>query len=312
MKKVFALLLCLVLVFSVTGTFVAVEGGEEQYQQEAFSVVEKNLITGEETTKIFDDVDIEELVDEYKMMDQQPDYSREMITPYNIIGDNDLQLIEDTTDWPYSAVAFISIDWPGLKKSTRGTAFIISPNVAVTAAHNLYDADLNLWAKDVSAFPGMSDSSLIGDLFDSYKARVLGASTDWIERGDDNYDWGVIVLDEEINISDIGLYFFVEIFPSNPPANMPITVLGYPNTGSLLTNLSQHMSNGVITNVFPNKFLHNADTLHGSSGSPILNEDLEVIGINIANSSPEFGNIGVKIDTNAYIHIYNTVLNYQP
>ena len=311
MKKVFALLLCSVLVFSVTGTFVAVEGGEEQYPQESFSVVEKNLITGEETIETLDDVNIDELLDEYRAVTQRPDFRNEIITPYQIIGDNDMQLIEDTTEWPYSAVAFIKVYWPNAE-TTRGTAFLISSNVAVTAAHNLYNEELDIWATSVVVYPGMSDSDLIGSLLNSYQSSVLAASTDWIERGDDNYDWGAIVLDEEVDISDVGFYFVIDFFPAYPPINMPITVLGYPNTENLVTNYSQHMSNGIITDISPNIFFHNADILKGSSGSPILNQSSDVIGIIISESVPENGNVGVKMDTNAIVNIYNIVSRYRP
>ena len=311
MKKIFALLLCLVLVFSVTATFVAVEGGEEQYPQESFSVVEKNLITGEETIETTVNANLEEILDEYSSHNQQPNFRSEIIAPYQIIGNNDMELIEDTTEWPYSAVAFIKVYWPNAE-TTRGTASLISSNVAVTAAHNLYNAELDMWATSVTVYPGMSDSDLIGSLLNGYQSSVLAASIDWVERGDINYDWGTIVLDEEVDESDIGFYFVIDFFPTNPPTNMPITVLGYPNTGSLVTNYSQHMSNGVITDVSPNIFLHNADTLEGSSGSPILSQRADIIGINVGRSSPENGNIGVKMDTNAIVNIFNIVSRYRP
>lgn len=309
-KKIITLLLCLVLVFSITGTFVAVEGGEDQYQQESFSVVEKNLITGEETTKNYDASNYEYLLEDFYQINQFNDISNfrnDVVSPCDIIGDNNMQIVEDTTNWPYSAVAFIVVDWPGLFPSTRGTAFMISENVAATAAHNLYDSEHNVWAESVTVYPGKD--GLISNPFGSLESYSISVSDDWVERGDRNYDWGVIALDGYFSVIDVG-FFNITTFPDYTEINTPITVCGYPNTGSLLNGFNQYISNGVISDIAPLMFLHTADTLASSSGSPILNERDEVIGINVASSSQQ-GNIGVKINDEALLYFFIAILNHQ-
>ncbi len=308
-KKIFTLLLCFIIVFSVTGTFVAVEGGDEQYQQEMFSLVEKNLITGEETTRTFDANEIEESLIGNEMINQFPNSGEGMITPYGIIGDDDMQIVEDTTLLPYSAIAFISVDWPGLKDSTRGTAFMISKNVAVTAGHNLYDEEYEVWANSVTVYPGKNGFGLNTNPFGSLSSYTISVSNEWKDNAEINYDWGLIVLDGEFG-SDVDFLNYFTFPYDNSAMNMPITICGYPNTESVLTGYNQHISTGTISDLRPNIFFHNADTLPGSSGAPVLNAGGIVIGIHVDAHTDNLINYGLKISNLMIYYFSDTVSRY--
>ena len=306
MKKVFALLLCLVLVFSVTGTFVAVEGGEEQYPQESFSVVEKNLITGEEATKTFEMNEIEEALIDNEVINQLPDFGEEMIMPYGIIGDDERQIVEDTTAWPHSAVAYIRIDWPGLRSTTRGTAWLISDNVAVTAGHNLYDPYDDVWASGVYIYPGKDGFGISNDPFGATYAESAGVSLGWSDSGSGIYDWGLIILKEKCD-EDIEFLDYV-VFSQENEVNDVVRILGYPSINKLLPKYKQYESYGKITSINEYLITHNADTSGGNSGSPVLDGNNKAIAIHTGGDNGDGeGNTAIKISEEMCYYFNNTI-----
>lgn len=311
MKKVFALLLCLVLVFSVTGTFVAVEGGEEQYQQEAFSVVEKNLITGEETTKTFETNEIEEALIDNEVINQLPDFGEEMIMPYGIIGDDERQIVEDTSRLPYSAIAYIKIDWPGITTTGGGTAWLISKNVAVTAAHNLYNPETDKWANGIRIYPGKTGFGLWNDPFESTFAIGFGVSSNWDagEKGNYKYDWGLIILDSPIG-EETGVINFRSPILSSEIDNAPIMISGYSDNDSLFYDYKQRKAYGTIIDFTNYELDYTADTEEGGSGSPVLIEDNVAVGIHCYDNSDKGYNYGVRITPEMCNYFNSTISDY--
>lgn len=294
--------------FSLTGTFVAVEG-DESFQHESLSVMEKNLVTGEEIVRDFDSSDFDGLsLNNIESNQNIFSCGEESISTYAIIGSDDRQVVEDTTNWPYSAVAYIAIDWPGLKDSTRGTAWMISKNVAVTAAHNLYDPSEGVWAKGVDVHPGKDGAGIFNEPFGSYSSKVIGVSTEWKNDGSIDYDWGIIVLDEDCS-NDVGFldYFCVD---EGSLTNDSITVLGYPSINNVLKKYNQYMSNGRIVHEGAYRFYYDADTSAGTSGGPVFDDNYRVIGIHVYSHDEDNRNSAVRITGIMGAYFYSTVIEY--
>ncbi|MBQ9778994.1 MAG: hypothetical protein IJW22_08755, partial [Clostridia bacterium] len=80
--------------------------------------------------------------------------------PNAIIGNDGRTPVNNTQMMPYSAIACIRIDFT-VADDGWGTAFLISPNVAMTAAHNLFEQGCSHksgeWATRVEVYPGVAN-----------------------------------------------------------------------------------------------------------------------------------------------------------
>lgn len=79
---------------------------------------------------------------------------------------------------------------------------------------------------------------------------------------------------------------------------MPITVTGYPGDKSLATMWE---SKGQILNTNTTEFEYNASTFGGNSGSPVFNENNEVIGIHQG---------GIEGESNSAVAMTDDVLSF--
>ena len=55
-----------------------------------------------------------------------------------VIGQDQRLLVKDTSEYPLSAIGLLVFHEDGLEP-IRGTAFLISPNLAMTCSHNCFN-----------------------------------------------------------------------------------------------------------------------------------------------------------------------------
>ena len=73
---------------------------------------------------------------------------------------------------------------------------------------------------------------------------------------------------------------------------------------------NQYVSEGLITTIYPNAFMYNADTSSGMSGGPVIDERNNAVGIHVYDSETE-GNMAVKI-TDMMCYYFNKTITENP
>ena len=180
------------------------------------------------------------------------------------IIDDDDRYESDNTTYPYSAIAYLEARDTYGNFKTSGTAFMVSDNIAITAAHCVKGY------QGIRIYPGYSKGyAPFGE------ARVNMVLTDqrYTDFKDKNidepfYDWAILILDQNIGNASgwlganslVGNNCGFASYPSDRFKN------GYP---------VQIYSPGKFAglNVRGEKVYFTSDTKGGSSGGPLMHRD---------------------------------------
>ncbi len=304
MKKIIALVLSMILLCSVVVCGVYAENGDNNNQNEdteTLSVAEFNFDTNTENVREFDNVDLTA----FDGIDLQDMLGNNTVSPRSIIGDDDRTEVDDTTEYPYSAIVLLEVKW-GLLSTSYATGFMISDNVAVTAAHALYKKDKG-WPISVKVYPAKDGYGILNNPYGSSRVKKAGVCTQWQEYIDSSSeenptyskeDWGAVVLKEslgeETGVISIKCPTNNELLAATNDET--VKVCGYYNTSEILPAYHQYEMNGNIS-AFTDDYIYYAiDTYDGQSGSPVLNEDNVAIGVHFGNALND--NVAVRMDEN--------------
>ncbi len=232
----------------------------------------------------------------------EPGWMPETYSIDGVIGNDNRELVQNTRQHPFSAIAFLEIFFPygGVQ---GGTAIMIGPNAALTAAHNLYCGELGGWAVYVRVTPAVTgDASSPTNPYGYTSARELVISVpafeDEAETDGVDCDWGVIRLNSNIG-NNSGFLGFQYIAPSLEATSVMIS--GYPvDLNSLGDTCNQYMHSGRIVSDISSQiiagnnrsyenrlFTYKIDASGGQSGAPILyysNGAYQIIGIHSSGS----------------------------
>lgn len=252
-KKLFPLCLTVTLLFSATTStpiYAANNTNVQDFQnQEIEQLIETNLETGEET--IIDLPPVSTLSET-----ERNTSSSSGIAPYTVYDDDNRTVISNTTVSPYYGIAYLNVSFTN-GKTYRGTAFMISPNVMLTAGHNLYKSGYKV--TNITAYPGRNgdDKPLTATGKKIYlDTKYTGTQNDW--------DYGIIVLNE--NIGNTTGWFGLHAQSGNSSiGTSKITVTGYPSD---ISGRKMWKDTGSVSSISDYRFKHNADTYAGNSGSP--------------------------------------------
>ncbi len=204
------------------------------------------------------------------------------VTNEGIIDSDDQFPVPDVSKTPYRQIVQLNaLHEDGYRYV--GSGAMIAPNLILTAAHNVYDRKTGKWATYVKATPTPSRNG--GDrlpygsydaenyvIFDEYRTQSQ-------ELSEYQYDMAVIRLNQAVD-SRVGELRIAK----TSTVGQHIQIPGYP--------LESPQKFGVMYTMFgdiesiDNKLLrYQIDTEGGQSGSPVLNEQGEIIGVHIAGFS---------------------------
>jgi V8-like Glu-specific endopeptidase len=181
-----------------------------------------------------------------------------------VLGTDERVRITATRNYPYRAIASLLIT---ARDGSQwiGTGWFISPRTLVTAGHCVFIKNSGLpsrdgWVQSIRVIAGRDVNDFpYGVVPSSHFWSVRG----WTENGDENFDYGAIVIPEPLG-QRVGTFGFAS-FSDAALSGQTINVTGYP--GDKPAGTMWHDSRA-IASVSPTKIHYELDTAGGQSGAP--------------------------------------------
>ena len=215
-----------------------------------------------------------------------------------IIGNDDRVRITGTTEYPFSAVAWLELYDGDDNEIGNCTGTFIGPDAVLTAAHCLYDPETG-WIANVAVVPGRDDTF---EPFGWEWAENYWVPDGWFETGGPLYDWGIIKMASSDLGDTVGWFYIAELTtqtllsPQFEPA-----IAGYP--GDVFPKATMWFDwMPWFTDVDDFILYHEIDTYPGMSGSAVFssNSDWDLLGaiagIHVRGDSLNQVNEAMRID----------------
>ncbi len=147
-----------------------------------------------------------------------------------------------------------------------GTGWFIGPHTAITAGHCVYIKNSGVpgrdgWVRRIDVMPGRNAASLP---YGSVASSNFRSVTGWTSWGDQNYDYGAIILPSDLGAST-GWFGFSVLSDADLLAST-LNVVGYPGDKPPGT-LWYHWNRTASVNT--RKVYYDIDTVGGQSGSSV-------------------------------------------
>lgn len=195
-----------------------------------------------------------------------------------VIGTDDRQRVADTTQFPYSAVAYLELQDIDGEPIGSCTGTFIGRDSVLTAGHCLWDVTTGDWLADhVRVIPGKDDE------FEPFGWELAG---DWwvpdayAETGSVDWDWGLLKMPNDALTVDTGWLGLVVLDQAGLEANgLGPTIVGYPADKPLGTMWAAGRPRFRAVADF--RLFYDIDTGSGQSGAAIW----------LAGGGPLFGRV---------------------
>lgn len=232
-------------------------------------------------------------------------------------------LVSNPKQSPYKTIGYMRSTYNNIYNNkekkyvdiiTRATAFLVGPNIALTAAHCTYgdkssgenyedDIDNPRFANSVEFYFGAFGSNEIDSSYQWYaKGTVINIPIEYYSDIDKKYDWTVIQLDRDIG-NTVGYNQLISNWYSN---NTDVVSYGYPGDKKDEYYPTMWQSTGVINAKTDNyRYGSTVYAYHGQSGSPFFitsNHTNYVCGI--LTSASELTSITYAVRLNDLIYCY--------
>ena len=174
-----------------------------------------------------------------------------------------------TVTYPYNNIGLLNVSFPA--SYMRSTAFLVSPRLALTNAHNIYSSEIGGWYDKIEFAPGAYEDDW------PHKTKPFSTLSPSDVMIDETYFEYEIDKDSSVKYDYAALFFdapFYDISTFMPlefnhlPAKL--SVIGYPGVVQGIDTLDMWQSDGEV--VYHNEHLlfYDAYTSGGNSGSPVL------------------------------------------
>jgi V8-like Glu-specific endopeptidase len=181
-----------------------------------------------------------------------------------VLGTDERVQIKETTKYPWRAIASLLITAAD-NSQWVGTAWFISPRTLATAGHcvcikNSGVSGRDGWVKRIQVMPGRNGTTLP---YGGYTATEFWTVKGWGENGQENYDYGAIILPAPFP-QNLGHFGFGVLDDATLKA-ATVNVSGYPGDRPKGTLWYDFREVGSVT---ADKVFYTADTAGGQSGGP--------------------------------------------
>src|SRR6266545_137921 len=180
-------------------------------------------------------------------------------------GPDDRVRITTTAIYPWRAHASLLITAAD-NSMWIGTGWFIGPHTLMTAGHVVYIKNSGVpgrdgWVRTIQVMPGRNSSSLpYGSVTSSSFRSVLG----WTNSGDENYDYGAIII--PTNLGNTVGWFGFGVWPDADLLTSTGNISGYPGDKPTGTQWYDYRK---IASVNSRKVYYDIDTAGGQSGSAV-------------------------------------------
>ncbi|HWO03102.1 MAG TPA: endopeptidase [Blastocatellia bacterium] len=180
-------------------------------------------------------------------------------------GPDDRVQITTTAVYPWRAHASLLITAADGSRWI-GTGWFIGPHTLMTAGHVVYIKNSGVagrdgWVRNIDVMPGRNGSSLP---YGTVKSANFHSVIGWTNSGDENFDYGAIVI--PTNLGSTTGWFGFGVFSDGDLLASVGNISGYPGDKPAGT---QWYDARRIASVNPRKVFYDIDTFGGQSGSAV-------------------------------------------
>ena len=197
-------------------------------------------------------------------------------SPKIVIGTDDRVRITSTTLFPWRTIAFQNQTYPNT--SSRCTAFLIAPHVAMTNAHCVYSSSRGGFASSVSIAPGQRQDVDDGQVIRPYglwSASGWATTQQYIdnEGSSEAYQYDYASSRYMASFSNVlNSTYMPLVFDVSPPEESIIHIAGYPAIAHGVNTAAMWYSTDAVHSVQGRLLAYLADTSGGTSGAPVWQE----------------------------------------
>jgi V8-like Glu-specific endopeptidase len=219
-------------------------------------------------------------------------------------GPDDRVRINNTGVYPWRVHASLLIT---ARDNSRwiGTGWFVGPHTLITAGHVVYIKNSGVtgrdgWVKSINVMPGRNGSQLpYGSVTSTNFRSVKG----WTQNGDENYDYGAIILATNLGSQTgwLGYGAYIDATLLSSVGN----ISGYPGDKPSGT---QWYDSRKIASVNNRKVYYDIDTAGGQSGSAVYRI---ADGKRYAFAIHAYGGATVNSGTRINTPVYNNIKNWK-
>jgi len=176
--------------------------------------------------------------------------------------------ITDTHLWYSSVHGVVLATFSGKNYWASGT--LIGPNIVLTAAHILYDAEIRAKAKTVRFLPAINETFLP---YKEPKVVEFYFPDEFVESKGEAEDYGILVLDTNLE-NDAG-FFGVIALKNEMVEKKKVYVTGYPadKVSNKIGAYEMWEMKGFVKHIDENYISYEIDTFSGQNGSAVWFEE---------------------------------------
>lgn len=224
-------------------------------------------------------------------------FGQGLVVAEAVIGNDDRVQVTNTDQYVFRALASLRIS---ARDGSQwiGTGWFISPRTLVTAGHCVFikgsgDPNRDGWVASIDVMPGRNAAV---KPFGTVRSTTFWSVRGWTERGDQNHDYGAIILDTPLGISTG--WFGYGVYEDNRLVGVQAHVAGYPGDKPPGT-IWQHSL--PVVSVSEPKVFYAIDTAGGQSGAAVylVEQDLP-IAVAVHAYGGSVSNSGTRITTDVY------------
>lgn len=193
-------------------------------------------------------------------------------TQEGIIGADNQYPVTDTTQTPYRQITHLEIEFANGNYKV-GSGSMIGSDLILTAAHNVYSHETGEWAQEVYAAPGRN--GIDQPPYEVYDADSFAILSGFKLQGAGQYDMAIIKLSQDVD-RRVGQLEIVK----TATVGQRVQVAGFPFV-TPSKHYGMYTMFGEIQSISEKIIRYQIDTEAGQSGSPVLNNKGQIVGVHI-------------------------------
>ena len=170
-----------------------------------------------------------------------------------IVGPDDRYEITNVNQYPYRTMTFLRVEYPDGYRAV-GSGVMVGNRTVLTAGH-MVNSSAHGWAEEITVYPGGINSR-----YDQTVTSDVACPTQWASTHAAEYDYGIINLEETMSVG----YLNLTALSDSQLLWKEVSIYGFP--GDMMQQGTMWGAEGSIRAVEDLLFLHDVDTMGGSSG----------------------------------------------